>query len=107
MTQSHPKEREEIHTMTREEVKDKIAQEREGVDFDKVILINEVLVDEICDLYARSKWDEACEAQRALCEKEVFYRNHYISTDVKLAILNSKKPEFKPLTPDKWQQTKQ
>jgi hypothetical protein len=61
------------------------------------------MTDEAAELYARSKWDEACEAQRVLCNDEYMridvcdHSNKFETIDLEIqAIKNAPKPKFKP-----------
>lgn len=80
--------------MTLQEAKHQIATKFEYDTWDHLqgCAPLEELVDafhQAADLYARSKWDEACEAQRKACANE--YPSFGRET-----ILNAPKPEFKP-----------
>jgi hypothetical protein len=48
-------------------------------------------IEEATELYARSKWDEACTAQKAECDMY-----HFAQHSCNLNIMLSPKPEFKP-----------
>jgi hypothetical protein len=65
-----------------------------------------IYMKEASELYARSKWEEACEAQRIICADRATCENigdydgsgeacDYYQVD-KDSILNAPKPEFKP-----------
>lgn len=49
------------------------------------------LMDEAAELYARSKWDEACTLQKKLCDKA---QKNEIGSSITVAILNAPQPEF-------------
>lgn len=48
------------------------------------------LYDQVSRLYARAKWEEACEAQRFYVQEYLSMRRHNVFVD------NIAKPEFKP-----------
>jgi hypothetical protein len=77
--------------MTLQQAKDQVAKKHRFKDWEDVVLQFQAKnhVDEAAELYAKSKWDEACNA----CAELVCVEN--IGTDGEAYILNNK-PEFKP-----------
>lgn len=53
--------------------------------------------DEAAELYARSKWDEACEAQKTICVQSLPFPHRQLAyNSLQKLITDSHKPEFKP-----------
>lgn len=73
--------------MTYEEAKDKAAEELGFKPYIASWAYREWMA-KSAELYARSKWDEACEAQKGLCDAEL----------LELSGIHSEapKPKFKP-----------
>ena len=57
-----------------------------------VLMVPEFYMDEVMDVYARSKWDEACEVQSEVI-KDRYYNTEL---DEVQSIIDAPKPEFKP-----------
>lgn len=79
--------------MTLKEAKNQVAKEY-GADswwsLDFAALPQESLRDEAAELYARSKWDEACYQQKLECDI------HATNNGVNFNMMLAPKPEFKP-----------
>lgn len=83
--------------MTLQEAKNEVARQNGfddwfSIDFSKSNLSEEVLRDEVAIVYARSKWDEACQAQINSCLENLRDQDSLSYGDV----ASAPKPEFKP-----------
>lgn len=58
--------------------------------------ILERLLEEAAELYARSKWDEACELQRNMCADDLPGLYNSPTLFLKQMIKDTIKPEFQP-----------
>lgn len=54
----------------------------------------EEMMTKAAELYARSKWDEACEAQIKMCLEDLPVHEH--TRFIRSLVLESPKPEYKP-----------
>jgi hypothetical protein len=90
--------------MTLQEAKEQVADYHYGGMFKWDALqdhIKVTLLEQVIDLYARSKWDEACEAQKEICSKNYMaidvydHSNKFETIDREIdAIKNAEKPPF-------------
>jgi hypothetical protein len=78
--------------MTLQEAKDEIARKHRFKDWEDLVLQFQAknYVDEVSELYARSKWDEACKEQKLQC------MNRVLSRKTIHKVFTAQKPEFKP-----------
>lgn len=85
--------------MTLQEAKDQISFKYFSVPYTKLLVLGSQLkvLDEAAELYARSKWDEACIA----CNDSVV--NYYVTKKTRIHddvtayfVMQAPKPEFKP-----------
>jgi len=79
--------------MTLQEAKEKLANDNGNVSWQNYketwrSAFPESAIDAVAEEYARSKWDEACVAQKELCSNELFQLCGIPS--------EAPKPEFKP-----------